>query len=199
MGGVDRHDRLVGQHTIPLTSKRGYIKVFFHVLDSAVVNAWILFKTAKREKNQWNSAAQRRHTLAWFKECVIKSLCGNYTSRKLTSSLQLANPPTQNQSISNIIMHQLQPTKHIPELEGKRIGRCLTCKVVQRTACIICKQYYCYECGRQHQLELSQHHPMDMPELDAVSLTDITSSTQPTTLTSSDSDREQGYASEVDF
>ena len=39
MGGVDKHDRLVGQHAIPLTAKRGYIKIFFHVLDSAVVNA----------------------------------------------------------------------------------------------------------------------------------------------------------------
>ena len=26
MGGVDRHDKLVGQHAIPLKSKRGYIK-----------------------------------------------------------------------------------------------------------------------------------------------------------------------------
>ena len=32
MGGADRHDRLVGQHNISLTSKRGYIKIFFHIL-----------------------------------------------------------------------------------------------------------------------------------------------------------------------
>ena len=32
--GVDRHDRLVGHHSIPLSSKRGYVKVFFHLLDS---------------------------------------------------------------------------------------------------------------------------------------------------------------------
>ena len=29
MGGVDKHDRLVGQHTIPLTAKRGYTKYSF--------------------------------------------------------------------------------------------------------------------------------------------------------------------------
>ena len=46
MGGVDKHDRLVGHHAISLTSKRGYLKVFFHVLDSALVNAWILFKAS---------------------------------------------------------------------------------------------------------------------------------------------------------
>ena len=29
MGGVDKHDRLVGQLVIPLTNKRAYFKVFF--------------------------------------------------------------------------------------------------------------------------------------------------------------------------
>ena len=47
MSGVDRHDRMVGQQPIQLTSKRGYKKLFFHVLDTATVNAWILYKTAR--------------------------------------------------------------------------------------------------------------------------------------------------------
>ena len=38
MGGVDKHDRLVGQHAIPLISKRGYLRIFFHLLDTALVN-----------------------------------------------------------------------------------------------------------------------------------------------------------------
>ena len=69
IGGVDNHDRLVRQHTVPLTAKRGYIKILFHVSDSAVVNAWILYKTVKQANGKWNSAAQRRHTLSWFKQC----------------------------------------------------------------------------------------------------------------------------------
>ena len=51
MSGVDRHDRMVGQQPIQLTSKRGYKKLLFHVL-------------------------------AWFKEKVILSLCGNFTTVK---------------------------------------------------------------------------------------------------------------------
>ena len=34
LGGVDKHDRLVGQHAIPLISKRGYLRIFFHHLDT---------------------------------------------------------------------------------------------------------------------------------------------------------------------
>ena len=47
MGGVDKHDRLVGQHSILLTSKRGYLKIFLHILDSACVNAYILYKSSE--------------------------------------------------------------------------------------------------------------------------------------------------------
>lgn len=92
MGGVDRHDRLVGHHSIPLTSKRGYLKVFFHLLDSAVANSWILFKNQKT-KGKWNLAEERRYTLAWFKEKVILALCGTFTTRKQAPSLKLSKPP----------------------------------------------------------------------------------------------------------
>ena len=91
MGGVDRHDRLVGHHSIPLTTKRGYLKVFFHLLDSAVANSWILFKNQKT-KGKWNLAEERRYTLAWFKEKVILALCGTFTTRKQAPSLKLSKP-----------------------------------------------------------------------------------------------------------
>ena len=65
-----------------------------------MVNAWILFKTVKQAQGLWNTAAERTHTLAWFKECVILSLCGNYTSRKITASIKLANPPVTNTILS---------------------------------------------------------------------------------------------------
>ena len=131
MGGVDRHDRLVGQHAIPLTSKRGYIKIFFRILDSAMVNAWILFKTVKKEQGLWNTAAERRHTLAWFKECVVLSLCGNYTSRKMTSFVQLSKPLLPIDSLGNIVQHQIQRTKDIPEFKDKQVGRCIICRILQ--------------------------------------------------------------------
>ena len=71
MGGVDKHDRLEGQIPIQLTSKRGYLRVFFHLLDTALVKAWIMFRTTIQARGEWNEAANRRYTLAWFKESVI--------------------------------------------------------------------------------------------------------------------------------
>ena len=156
MGGVDRHDRLVGQHSIPLTTKRGYMKVFYHLLDSAVVNAWILYKTAKQEKSEWNMAAKERHNLAWFKESVILSLCSDYTTRKRTyGSMPQTTTPQVGHSLKAISKHQIQPIANIPEYQDKpKMGRCCVCSQPKRTACIACLKVYCYECGRQHLEQL---------------------------------------------
>ena len=107
MGGVDKHDLLVGQHSIPLTSKRGYLNIFLHILDSACVNAYILYKSSKQAKQQWNSAGNRKHTLAWFKESVILSLCGSFTSREYAPSVKPVNPLRI--SVNAIIQLQVQP------------------------------------------------------------------------------------------
>ena len=160
MGGVDKHDRLVGQHPIPLRSKRGYLRVFFHLLDTALVNAWILFRTTIQARGEWNQAARKRYTLAAkFKESVILSLCGRYTSRKLQASHTGNQPTLPIQSLELITQHQVQTIKKnlLPDFPTDK-GRCLTCKTSQRTACMACKQVYCYTCGRQHLHELLLQH-----------------------------------------
>ena len=125
------------------------MKVFYHLLDSATVNAWILYKTARQEKGEWNMAAQKRHTLAWFKESVILSLCGSYSSRKMRSFGEVKPTPSipRERSLQTITQHQIQPMVNIPEFEGKPTqGRCCVCNQPKRTACIACLHVYCYEC-----------------------------------------------------
>ena len=57
MGGIDKHDRLVGQHAIPLT-KRGYLKVFFHLLDRPRGKRVDPFMTTIQARREWNQAAR---------------------------------------------------------------------------------------------------------------------------------------------
>ena len=198
MGGVDRHDRLVGQHSIPLTTKRGYMKVFYHLLDSAVVNAWILYKTAKQEKSEWNMAAKERHNLAWFKESVILSLCGDYTARKKTyGSMPQTTTPQVGHSLKAISKHQIQPIANIPEYQDKaKMGRCCLCNQPKRTACIACLKVYCYECGRQHLEQLmsqSSRTIITLPPIVGSTTATTTSTTTDTIQTTheSDSDSEE--------
>ena len=166
MGGVDLHDKLVGSHQIPLTSKRGYVKVFFHLLDSAVVNAWILFKTTRQAKGRWNSAEQRRYTLAWFKECVVLSLCGTFTTRKMDSAAKNSNPTLPIQSVIAATSHQIKPKTQISGMASFS-ARCVRCSVPKRTACVVCKVPYCYDCGVIHLREMLACHSSKVDEEDS--------------------------------
>lgn len=44
MGGVDLLDSMLGYYRIKLRSKKWYMRIFFHLIDLACVNAWILWK-----------------------------------------------------------------------------------------------------------------------------------------------------------
>lgn len=44
MGGVDLVDSMIARHKILLKSKKWYIRIFHHLLDLTMCNAWILYK-----------------------------------------------------------------------------------------------------------------------------------------------------------
>lgn len=44
MGGVDLIDSMLGYYRIPLRSKKYYMKIFYHLIDLCVVNAWLLYR-----------------------------------------------------------------------------------------------------------------------------------------------------------
>ncbi|KAJ8967797.1 hypothetical protein NQ317_012693 [Molorchus minor] len=61
MGGVDLLDSHIGRYKIPLRSKKWYLRIFFHLLDVSLINAWLLHnkiqvqneKENMVEKNLW--------------------------------------------------------------------------------------------------------------------------------------------------
>lgn len=44
MGGVDLLDSMLGYYRISTKSKKYYMKIFYHMIDLCVVNAWILYR-----------------------------------------------------------------------------------------------------------------------------------------------------------
>lgn len=51
MGGVDLLDSHIGRHRIKLRSKKWYFRIFYHLIDLAVINAWLLYKRVCLVKN----------------------------------------------------------------------------------------------------------------------------------------------------
>ena len=44
MGGVDKADMLIALYRINFKTRRWYIKIFWHLVDIATVNAWLLYR-----------------------------------------------------------------------------------------------------------------------------------------------------------
>lgn len=89
MNGVDIHDQLTTIYEIYQKSRsQYYLRVFFHLMDSVVTNAYIIYK----------KKVNARLSLFHFKVILVESLISSFNSqkRKFTSGeLQLALQLTQ--------------------------------------------------------------------------------------------------------
>ncbi|KAF2890721.1 hypothetical protein ILUMI_15452, partial [Ignelater luminosus] len=52
MGGVDLTDSLIGRHRISIKTKKWYQRMFYHLIDIFVVNAWLLYKRVEAYKGE---------------------------------------------------------------------------------------------------------------------------------------------------
>lgn len=73
MGGVDLMDRMIAHYPHDFKNKRWYLRVFFHLVNMALVNAWYVFKL----KNQ-----DPKMPLLTFKASVATSLIALGTAKK---------------------------------------------------------------------------------------------------------------------
>ncbi|KAL4112162.1 hypothetical protein QTP88_016000 [Uroleucon formosanum] len=71
MGGVDLLDANIGRYKIRMRSRKWYMRLFYHLLDTCVVNAWILQKRVLTQKNENDKII----TLAKFREVLAVTLC----------------------------------------------------------------------------------------------------------------------------
>ena len=81
MGGVDFLDSLLGYYRYKIRSKKWYHRIFFHLVDMTIVNAWILW----RKRNPSTPLVQ-------FKLNVADLLCNYDKSRKT----KIGRPSMQN-------------------------------------------------------------------------------------------------------
>ena len=108
MGGVDKHDRLVGQHAIPLISKRGYLRIFFHLLDTALVNVGSSSgQPSKRGVSGTRQPNDATHWLGSKNQSYYHSVA--IMSRKYQASHTGIHPTLPIQSLELITQHQVQP------------------------------------------------------------------------------------------
>lgn len=91
MGGVDLLDSFLGRYHIKIRSKKWYLRIFYHLLDVTMVNAWILYKRVAAQRSENTSLL----TLSQFRievaTCLCKEMTGVTVKRGRPSSSSVEN------------------------------------------------------------------------------------------------------------
>ena len=117
MNAVDRSDQLLATNNVLRKCMKWWKTLFFHLIDIAVVNSFILFKEHKAQSN--NEALHRpvSYSLTHFREEIVRQLCGfpEYDVPPTNATVKPA-PPNPGQF----------ETVHVPVFSTAR-RRCVVC------------------------------------------------------------------------
>jgi len=146
MGGVDLLDSLIGLYRSRLRSKKWYLRIFFHLIDMMIVNAWILYRECRR-----HNPALKSMRLHDFKSDVAAVFCSAEVDAKPKKrGRRLADdssPPTKHRKCAPRPQDHLRTDgkDHWPEWCSQR-GRCRRsgCKGSTRVRCSKCKTFICF-------------------------------------------------------
>ena len=148
MGGVDLSDMLIALYRTQIKIKRWYLKVLFHCVDIAKVNAWLLYR---RHCEQLGTPKRRQLSLLKFTIAIASALIHSRTlvsgvgrplKRKSSGGYgsNSKKVPTAPSPIDDI---RFDHVSHWPEYKPDK-RKCKLCKIGQsRVYCIKCKVCLC--------------------------------------------------------
>ena len=115
MNAVDRSDQMLARYNVYRKSYRWWKALFFHMIDMAVVNSFILFQE-HRKSNCDNVALQRINTYSMvdFREALVRQIC----------ELDEHSVPPANETIRPVHNYD---TIHIPEVSDSLRRNCVVC------------------------------------------------------------------------
>lgn len=160
MGGVDLADMLIALHRIDIKTKRWYLKLFFHLVDIAKVNGWILYR---RHATQQKIPVKKQMALKEFTITVAEALMhsGMKTSNRIgrpskrSSGLHHAQkkrgPGRAAQDPIPCDAIRMDRIDHLPIPivdENKKRCRLPGCSEYSRTRCEKCNVALCFNAAR---------------------------------------------------
>ncbi|CAH2096797.1 unnamed protein product [Euphydryas editha] len=98
MGGVDLMDSFIGRYRIRIKSRKWTTRLFYHLLDMTVINAWVLYKKVNTMKGKLQKNIMK---LADFRTELTDTLCRyqshsqNKRGRPSTNSRQDTTVPSK--------------------------------------------------------------------------------------------------------
>ncbi|KAJ8929582.1 hypothetical protein NQ314_017719 [Rhamnusium bicolor] len=143
MGGIDLMEGLIGRYKIIMRTRKWYMRLFYHLLDVILVNAWLLYRSVAVQKNQTEILK-----LAEFRAEIADCLC-----RIGTKPTSKGGRPSD---VEIKIVQEKKRSTTTPYIQPKDVrmdGRShwpLYTKTRQRCkfpTCKYCSQIKCAKCG----------------------------------------------------
>lgn len=158
MGGVDLMDSCLGRCRIRVKSRKWTHRLFYHMMDMAMINAWILYRRAHIEFDENRSTAeQREDTQTYEGTLTLHEFICNVAHCLTKSGVQIR--PSGRPSLESEIAYKRQrvtsapiPPKdvrldnigHFPEhTEGRHRCKVPSCTSRSRIRCMKCNVHLC--------------------------------------------------------
>ena len=132
MGGVDLSDQLIGKFNVLRKVNRWWRTLFFHVIDIAIINSYIMFRACYEKYKITGLQRKKTYNQRNFREELVKQLCG--TKKRETQQSRGHEYVIENRQKSRNCVWCYHLEK-LPNGRGKE--RKIT------TFCKICDKHFC--------------------------------------------------------
>ena len=144
MGGVDKSDQLINRYNVLRKTKKWWKTLFFHCLDIARVNAFILFQEYRKKHCDVEELKRsRRYGQADFTEELAREL-GNLPKE--------GSPPTIGKPVI-FTSHSIIPVVTKERRNCKKCYKDNHVEIKTRTKCLTCDTYLCLQEDRNCLLD----------------------------------------------
>ena len=115
MNGVDRSDQIIAAHKVSRKCKRWWKTLFYHMIEIAVVNSFLLFQIhRKNNPNDSNLHRPRKYSLVEFREALVRQMIG---------LVEKDLPPVN----VNVKPAHTYVTEHMPMTSDSERKNCVVC------------------------------------------------------------------------
>lgn len=149
MGGVDLMDSFLGRYRIRVKSRKWYLRLFYHLLDLAVINSWVLFK-----KNRIAKGIPKKQlpNLGQFRNELADALCnmgttngskrGRPSNASLDEELQAKKQKGPSHPMPSVDVRK-DCIDHWPVFSNRLRCKILNCKGTTQWSCSKCNVPLC--------------------------------------------------------